>query len=102
MAEESGAPGPLQTTTDESGRFRFVLQPLMASLLAIRDGAVYMNRCEVIVPPVSRFLDVRLTPAKQGTYLPGEEAAFTVTATVSVSQLPAASETLRLVRPPVK
>ncbi len=49
--------------------------------LAIRDGAVFMNRREVIVPPESRFLDVRLTPAKQGTYLPGEEAAFTVSAT---------------------
>jgi len=49
--------------------------------LTIRDEAVFLNRRQIIVPPVSKFLDVKITPVKQGTYLPGEEAEFTVTAT---------------------
>ncbi|MEN8151766.1 MAG: alpha-2-macroglobulin family protein, partial [Planctomycetota bacterium] len=49
--------------------------------LTIRDRAIFMNRRQVIVPPVGKFLDVKVVPAKSGTYLPGEEAEFTVTAT---------------------
>jgi len=49
--------------------------------LTIRDSRVWMDRRQVIVPPVSKFLDVKIEPAKDGTYLPREEAAFTVTAT---------------------
>ncbi|MHC4473158.1 MAG: alpha-2-macroglobulin family protein, partial [Planctomycetota bacterium] len=48
--------------------------------LTIRDEAVFMSRRQVVVPPVRKFLDVAIVPAKEGTYLPGEEAAFTVTA----------------------
>ena len=49
--------------------------------LTIRDQAVFMSRRQVVVPPVRKFLEVAVEPAKEGTYLPGEKAAFTVTAT---------------------
>jgi len=49
--------------------------------LTIRDEAVFMNRREVIVPPARKFLDIRIEPAKSGTYLPGEEGEFTVITT---------------------
>jgi signal transduction histidine kinase/ligand-binding sensor domain-containing protein/CheY-like chemotaxis protein len=39
LAEEAGSPGPLLTTTDENGYFRFVLQPLPTSYhLEVRSG----------------------------------------------------------------
>jgi uncharacterized protein YfaS (alpha-2-macroglobulin family)/tetratricopeptide (TPR) repeat protein len=49
--------------------------------MTVHDEAVFTARTQVVVPPVRRFLDVKLTPAKTGTWLPGEEAKFTVTAT---------------------
>jgi uncharacterized protein YfaS (alpha-2-macroglobulin family)/tetratricopeptide (TPR) repeat protein len=45
--------------------------------LFVRDGKVYQDRLEIVVPPEDRFLDVTLVGPKP-SYLPGEEATFTV------------------------
>lgn len=47
--------------------------------LTIRDGRVWMDRAQVIVPPVRKFLDVSIVPKKDGTYRPGEVGTFVVT-----------------------
>ncbi|MCU0727845.1 MAG: MG2 domain-containing protein, partial [Planctomycetes bacterium] len=49
--------------------------------MTIRNELVFTARTQVVIPPVRRFLDVKLTPAREGTFLPGEEAKFTLTAT---------------------
>ena len=52
---------------------------------AVRDAMLWRHQKEVVVPPEDRFIDVKITTAKK-TYLPGEDAQFTLLATDAKGQ----------------
>jgi hypothetical protein len=46
----------------------------------VRDAMLWRHQKEIVVPPEDRFIDVKIASEKK-SYLPGEEAQFTLTAT---------------------
>jgi uncharacterized protein YfaS (alpha-2-macroglobulin family) len=49
------------------------------NVLTVRNGELFTNTCQIFVPPVDQFLDVKVESDKPA-YQPGEKGKFTITA----------------------